>query len=157
MGGQWIPDDLMALSPKIKNMFENTTTVQFNHRILVSQHWLAKVVLVMRFGCSLCTGNNHSDVHLGNLCSSKRSRFVQSSPTGYKLHGRNGICTGLHWLPQVHHLLILVCVQVGLGISTLLFYVPTPLAASHQAGSLTLLSLAIWLMHELRKTKIPKI
>ena len=37
MGGQWIPDDLMTLSPKIKNVFENTTTVQFNHRILVSE------------------------------------------------------------------------------------------------------------------------
>lgn len=41
--------------------------------------------------------------------------------------------------------------QVGLGISTLLLYVPTPLAATHQSGSLALLSVALWLMSELRR------
>lgn len=44
--------------------------------------------------------------------------------------------------------------QVGLGISTLLMYVPTPLAATHQSGSLALLSVALWLMNELRR--VPK-
>ena len=46
--------------------------------------------------------------------------------------------------------------QVGLGITTLLLYVPTHLAATHQFGSLTLLSLAIWFNYELRTAKIPK-
>nr|CAG4645480.1 EOG090X04TT [Lynceus sp. MCZ IZ 141354] len=46
--------------------------------------------------------------------------------------------------------------QAGLGISTLLFYVPTELAATHQSGSLLLLSLAIWLTHELRHVKMAK-
>ncbi|KAH9633820.1 hypothetical protein HF086_005454 [Spodoptera exigua] len=47
--------------------------------------------------------------------------------------------------------------QVSLGIMTLLYYVPTPLAASHQSGSLVLLSLAIWLTHEIKLLKyIPK-
>jgi len=45
-------------------------------------------------------------------------------------------------------------VQVALGISTLLTFVPISLAATHQSGSLTLLSIAIWLMHELKK--LPK-
>jgi cytochrome c oxidase assembly protein subunit 15 len=45
-------------------------------------------------------------------------------------------------------------VQVGLGISTLLLYVPTNLAALHQSGSLALLSFAIWLANELKR--IPK-
>lgn len=44
--------------------------------------------------------------------------------------------------------------QVGLGISTLLLYVPTPLAATHQSGSLALLSAALWLAAELRR--LPK-
>lgn len=44
--------------------------------------------------------------------------------------------------------------QVTLGISTLLMYVPTPLAATHQSGSLALLSGALWLMNELRR--VPK-
>jgi len=34
----------------------------------------------------------------------------------------------------------LVSLQVALGISTLLYLVPVPLAAAHQAGSLALLS-----------------
>lgn len=46
--------------------------------------------------------------------------------------------------------------QVGLGISTLLMYVPVPLAATHQSGSLILLSLAIWLSHELKHVKVLK-
>jgi len=45
--------------------------------------------------------------------------------------------------------------QVALGITTLLYYVPTPVAATHQAGSLTLMSIAMWLMYELKK--LPKI
>lgn len=35
MGERWIPDDLLAFSPMAKNIFENPTTVQFDHRILV--------------------------------------------------------------------------------------------------------------------------
>ena len=45
------------------------------------------------------------------------------------------------------------CLQVTLGISTLLTFVPIPLAAAHQSGSLTLLSMAIWLVHTLRYIK----
>ncbi|KAJ8317719.1 hypothetical protein KUTeg_005623 [Tegillarca granosa] len=41
-----------------------------------------------------------------------------------------------------------------LGISTLLWFVPTHLAATHQSGSLVLLSIAVWLTHELRR--LPK-
>jgi cytochrome c oxidase assembly protein subunit 15 len=41
-----------------------------------------------------------------------------------------------------------------LGISTLLYFVPTPLAATHQAGSITLLTFATWFLYELRK--LPK-
>jgi len=45
--------------------------------------------------------------------------------------------------------------QMGLGISTLLTYVPVSLAAAHQSGSLTLLSLVLWLVHELKS--LPKV
>jgi hypothetical protein len=34
--------------------------------------------------------------------------------------------------------------QVGLGIATLLFYVPVPLASLHQCGALVTLSSALW-------------
>lgn len=39
--------------------------------------------------------------------------------------------------------------QVGLGITTLLLYVPIPLAAIHQAGSLVLLTFITTLIHSL--------
>jgi cytochrome c oxidase assembly protein subunit 15 len=40
--------------------------------------------------------------------------------------------------------------QVGLGIATLLAVVPVPLAALHQAGAVTLLSLVVWSLHDAR-------
>jgi len=46
--------------------------------------------------------------------------------------------------------------QVGLGITTLLTYVPVSVAAMHQSGALVTLSTAIWLSHELKLMKILK-
>ena len=51
-------------------------------------------------------------------------------------------------------MILLLPFQVTLGICTLLYYVPTKLAASHQSGSLALLTFALWFMHEIRK--VPK-
>jgi heme a synthase len=53
---------------------------------------------------------------------------------------RNGV-TGM-----VH----LVLLQVALGISTLIYLVPVPLAAAHQAGSLALLTGALVLGSRMR-------
>ena len=50
----------------------------------------------------------------------------------------------------VHFLLGWLAVQVLLGITTLLYVVPIPLAAAHQAGALVLFSLALTLQHSLR-------
>lgn len=36
MADKWIPDDILVISPILKNFTENPTTVQFDHRILVS-------------------------------------------------------------------------------------------------------------------------
>jgi len=118
MGNRWIPDDLLAFTPTLRNFTENPTTVQFDHRtlahftvLLVSSVWLMsrRMVLPRR-------------AHLAANC-----------------------------------LAAMAFVQASLGISTLLFYVPTPLASSHQAGSLVLLSTALWLSHELKNIKyLPK-
>ena len=37
MADKWVPDDLVSdyIEPKYKNIFENPTTVQFDHRLLV--------------------------------------------------------------------------------------------------------------------------
>ncbi|BET01742.1 Cytochrome C oxidase assembly protein [Nesidiocoris tenuis] len=53
----------------------------------------------------------------------------------------------------VNALAVLGWCQVGLGIATLLYYVPIHLAATHQSGSLLVLSSAIWLTHELKHMK----
>lgn len=34
MGDNWIPDDILSFSPAIRNVTENPTTVQFDHRVL---------------------------------------------------------------------------------------------------------------------------
>lgn len=40
MADRWIPSDISALTPKWRNITENPTTTQFNHRILVSFNYL---------------------------------------------------------------------------------------------------------------------
>ena len=50
MNGQWVPDGLLLMEPLWRNLFENITTVQFNHRLLaigvavavVTFWWLAR-------------------------------------------------------------------------------------------------------------------
>lgn len=37
MGDRWIPSEVLSFSPKWKNFFENPTTVQLDHRLLVSK------------------------------------------------------------------------------------------------------------------------
>lgn len=50
----------------------------------------------------------------------------------------------------IHLLLAMLAVQITLGITTLLFVVPIPLAATHQAGALTLFTIALFVNHTLR-------
>jgi cytochrome c oxidase assembly protein subunit 15 len=50
----------------------------------------------------------------------------------------------------LHLLLAAACLQVALGISTLLLVVPIPLAAAHQAGAVLLFTGALLLRHTLR-------
>ena len=44
-------------------------------------------------------------------------------------------------------LLFVLCLQVVLGISTLLFYIPIPVAAAHQVGAIALLSVSLFITH----------
>lgn len=115
MGERWIPDDLLAFSPTLKNFFENPTTVQFDHRVL---------------GISSLAAITGLYLFSRKMVIPKRAKVAISLLTA------------------------MAYAQVALGISTLLLYVPTPIAATHQSGSLALLSLAIWVLAELRK--VPK-
>lgn len=115
MGESWIPEDLFTFSPILRNVFENPTTVQFDHRILGITSVTAITVLYFLSR---------------RIPLPRRTKMAAVT------------------------LLALAYTQVGLGISTLLMYVPTPLAATHQSGSLALLTGALWLMNELRR--VPK-
>lgn len=115
MGERWVPDDLLAFSPTLKNFFENPTTVQFDHRIL---------------GISTLAAITSLYLFSRKMMLPKRAKIAISLLTA------------------------MAYTQVALGVSTLLLYVPTPVAATHQSGSLALLSLAIWVLAELRK--VPK-
>ena len=52
--------------------------------------------------------------------------------------------------PAANMLLAILALQVALGISTLLWVVPIPLAAAHQAGALMVYTAALYLVHTLR-------
>lgn len=54
----------------------------------------------------------------------------------------------------VNHLGAMGVIQYTLGIATILSIVQTHVAASHQAGSLLLLTFAVWLVHSLRRAKL---
>jgi heme a synthase len=72
-----------------------------------------------------------------------------------------GVVTAMWWkcrkaeLPTrarlaANALLGALCLQVALGITTLLLVVPVPLAAAHQSGAVLLFSVSVWLANELR-------
>jgi cytochrome c oxidase assembly protein subunit 15 len=89
-----------------RNMLENPSLVQLDHRIMATTTFTAIVSLWA------CTRFNKTiRKKLPNAC-------------------RKGMLGVVH----------LVLIQVALGISTLIYLVPTPLAAAHQAGALALLS-----------------
>eukprot|EP00808_Paulinella_micropora_P010487 g33209.t1 len=117
MGGRWIPQDIVdpKLQPSWRNLFENSTTVQFDHRLLGS------------------------------------STVVATSLLWHSLRRTAGLHAAVYkWGNAMGAMGIL---QVSMGIATLLLYVPIPLAACHQAGSLALLSLCLGLLHSLGPAK----
>lgn len=60
---------------------------------------------------------------------------------------RIGLSVGIR--KASHSLMMMVVLQVFLGITTLLFVVPVPVAAAHQAGAVILFGIAVWFLREL--------
>ncbi|XP_044472837.1 cytochrome c oxidase assembly protein COX15 [Mangifera indica] len=112
MGDTWIPDDVFDMKPLIRNFFENTSTVQLDHRILATTSLLA----------------------IGALWLSTRKLDIHPA-----VRSMIGTTVGM------------AALQVTLGISTLLSYVPVSLGTAHQAGALTLLTFMILLNHTVRR------
>ncbi len=68
-------------------------------------------------------------------------------PTLWWMARRVNLSKRSRW--ALHIFLMILGIQITLGISTLLLYVPVPLAAAHQAGALTLLTAALFVNHGL--------
>ncbi|KZW03900.1 COX15-CtaA-domain-containing protein [Exidia glandulosa HHB12029] len=125
MGGRLAPptDELFSLnyaknenkSDIWRNMFENPTTVQFNHRVLAMSTYTA--------ACALYFTSHRTSIR------------VLLPPLARKL------ASGMFFVANA---------QVLLGIGTLLYLVPVHLAATHQAGSVALLSTVLALGMALR-------
>ncbi|KAI0142698.1 putative cytochrome c oxidase assembly protein [Xylariaceae sp. FL1272] len=98
-----------------RNMLENPSLVQLNHRILATTTFCSIIAL---------------------FAYSRTGRIAAIMPK----QGRKGVMGLVH----------LACLQVALGISTLIYIVPIPLAAAHQAGALALLTGTLVLGHRLR-------
>jgi cytochrome c oxidase assembly protein subunit 15 len=99
-----------------RNLFENPTTVQFDHRVLATTTYIATALL---------------------FASSRRAAARATLPPLA--------------LRAATALFLMANVQVVLGISTLLYLVPVPLAAAHQAGSVALLTAALHVLLALRR------
>jgi hypothetical protein len=99
-------------------------------------------------------GNDH---HSGaEISAASADSAKQKGRLGSRVHG---LGTGERNLEDQQELQLLnaaIFFQVGLGIATLLLFVPVPLAALHQSGALLTLSSALWLSHELKFMKIVK-
>merc|ERR1719498_1650056 len=102
------------MEPTWRNFFENTATVQFDHRVMALTT-LASV--------------------LGTYAVAVRSQFMAALPAASRR--------------ALHHAAGMVVAQVALGITTLLMYVPLHVAATHQIGSLVLLTFLTQLVHSL--------
>lgn len=144
MGGRLAPpkDELMSLAYAKRadgsdkwwrNVFENPTTVQFNHRVLVSlaDTWQEK-------DSTRFLNVQAMTSYLGTTLLFLRARSMHAV------------------LPPLTRTAVtaafaVVNIQLLLGITTLLQLVPVPLAAAHQAGSVMVLSAMIHVLLTLRK------
>eukprot|EP00929_Paragymnodinium_shiwhaense_P075854 TRINITY_DN38842_c0_g1_i1.p1 TRINITY_DN38842_c0_g1~~TRINITY_DN38842_c0_g1_i1.p1 ORF type:complete len:382 (-),score=48.54 TRINITY_DN38842_c0_g1_i1:233-1294(-) len=117
MAERWIPEQIWFKELGIRNFFENTATVQFDHRMLAYSSLIAAgtVFAIARRGP-------------GGFAGLPRAVAVP--------------------IKSMAHMAV---VQVALGISTLMLYVPTHLAATHQAGAMVLWTTALWSLHALRR------
>lgn len=126
MGGRLAPPTDELFSPEYaknpdksdkwwRNLFENPTTVQFDHRVLATTTYFATALLFAR-------------------------TF------------KPAVRAALPPLTRVTTMaaFAMANIQVALGISTLLYLVPVPLAAAHQAGSVMLLSAVVHILISMR-------
>ncbi|KIM26327.1 hypothetical protein M408DRAFT_330682 [Serendipita vermifera MAFF 305830] len=102
-----------------RNLLENPTTVQFDHRLLATTTYISTAILY----------------------ATSRLSYVRPFLPPLTLH-----LAGASFA--------MVNIQAALGITTLLYLVPIPLAATHQAGSVILLTTLVALFTSLRRPSL---
>ena len=112
-----LPVDILQHSPLWKNLLENPTTVQFEHRLLTHLAFISVLVTFM--------------------VTKKCAPILPVRAN----HAMNAV-------------LGLTCLQVALGITTILTQCHLHVAATHQINSTALLASCIWFLHELKR--LPK-
>ncbi|MDT8363536.1 MAG: COX15/CtaA family protein [Nitrosomonas sp.] len=111
MDGSLIPSALFVLDPWYRNVFDNITMVQFNHRLIA---WLLIFSVPFFWLKAIRTADLPASARLA-----------------------------------CHLLLLMLIIQAGLGITTLLLSVPLTFAAAHQAGAVLLFTAALWCTRQL--------
>ena len=114
--GEVIPEQIWMDALGIRNLFENTALVQFDHRML-AYTTLATVAGI--------TGTARFNAATWKVVQPATKRAL------YAMYG-------------------VTLAQVGLGIATLMMYVPVELGVAHQGGALTLWTCGLWLVHTLK-------
>jgi cytochrome c oxidase assembly protein subunit 15 len=112
--GRIIPEGLWDSALGLRNITENTATVQWDHRLLAYLSVGSVAVLHAR------------------IASVGSRNLPQAVRTAARVLGG------------------LVVLQVILGVSTLVLFVPVSLGTAHQAGALALLTGAVNLLHTIR-------
>ncbi|SCV03989.1 LAMI_0H12552g1_1 [Lachancea mirantina] len=129
MGDNWVPSNRELMDENFarkednsdlvwRNLLENPTTVQLNHRIFATTTFIA--------------------VCWAHMVCNRGKAFIPKSA-----------------LKSMHTMMGIVTAQVALGIFTLLYLVPIPLASLHQAGAIALLTNALVFAAQLRKPRVP--
>lgn len=119
MAGQFVPEQIWDDKLGPANVFENTATVQFDHRML------AYTTLAAVGACHM-------------VAKKAGGMKIMPQPVRRGLMAVGG----------------LVALQIALGISTLMLYVPVSLGAAHQGGALALLTGALGLAHAVRRVDV---
>lgn len=112
MGDHWIPPGTLALEPVWRNFFDNTTTVQLDHRILA----ITTLIVIVVY-------------------------WFKARSADLPARARPGVNALMHT----------AVLQVALGITTLLMAVPVFLGAMHQAVAMVLFTVALYVLHSLRR------
>jgi len=141
MAGSWLPPAAWHLEPAIRNLVDNIATVQWIHRTIPVLLLLVSVVLLARSARRSSASEAAAGATAGaTATASSRASSARANTTA------GAESRDVRWATA---LLAVVLVQAGLGIATLVLFVPTWLAVLHQAVALVMFGVWLSWLHRL--------